>query len=218
MGGMAVIVNSSLFFAAEIIGTVAFAVSGALVGLHYKLDLFGILLLAVTTALGGGVIRDVLIGRIPPVMFRDYRYLTAAVVTAFVVFLTAHFAHQRFVRHEEKLVALNNIFDAVGLGAFAVVGMEAGIGAGYGDNGFFLVFLALLTCIGGGILRDIFVMQTPRVLRKHVYALPCILGACLYLAMTRRQVLHLPATLVTMGFIFVLRMLATKYRWNLPRA
>ncbi len=209
---------STLFFVAEIIGTVAFALSGTMVGIKCNLDIFGILLLAVTTALGGGVIRDLLIGRIPPVMFRDYRYLLAAVITSILIFLLARFAKKRYDRFEEKLTFYNNIFDAIGLGAFVVVGMEAGVGAGYGDNGFFLVFLGVLTCIGGGILRDLLVQRLPNVFHKHVYALPCILGACLYLALTRADVKDLIAVPAVMGFIFVFRMLAAKYRWNLPRA
>ena len=211
-------VSETLFFIAEIIGTVAFALSGTLVGLKYQLDIFGVLLLAVTTALGGGVIRDLLIGRLPPVMFRDYRYLLAAVITSVLVFLIAHFAKKHFNQYEEKLTVFNNIFDAIGLGAFVVVGMEAGIGAGFGDNGFFLIFLGVLTCIGGGILRDLFVVRMPGVLHKHVYALPCILGALLYLILSRLQINDLISTPVVMLFIFVFRMLAAKYRWNLPKA
>ena len=218
MGGITVSVSSTLFFIAEIIGTVAFALSGTMTGLKYHLDLFGVLMLAITTALGGGVIRDLLIGRIPPVMFRDYRYLLCAVGVSLLVFLLARFANRGYHQHEDRITALANIFDAVGLGAFAVVGMEAGIAAGYGDNGFFLVFLGLMTCIGGGIMRDLFVVRMPGVLHKHVYALPCILGACLYLLLTRLAVSDLIATPATMAVIFTLRMLATRYHWNLPHA
>ena len=218
MGGIAVSLSSTLFFAAEIIGTVAFALSGAMTGLKYKLDLFGILMLAVTTALGGGVVRDLLIGRIPPVMFRDYRYLLCAAGVSLVVFLVARFANRGYHRYEEIVNSLANIFDAIGLGAFAVVGIEAGIAAGYGDNGFFLVFLGLMTCIGGGIMRDLFVTRMPGVLHKHVYALPCILGGCLYLLLIRLQISEFIATAATMGFIFTFRMLASRFRWNLPHA
>ena len=214
---MTIDISVVLFFAAEITGTIAFALSGTMTGLRYKLDLFGVLLLAVTTALGGGCIRDLLLGRIPPVMFRDYRYLLVAVVTSLLVFLTAYVARGEYWKREELLASMGNVFDAIGLGAFVVVGIEAGIQAGYGDNGFFLVFLGLMTCIGGGILRDLFVQRMPGVLHKHVYALPCILGACLYLFLIRRQVSDVIATPVVMGLIFTIRMLATKFHWNLPR-
>ena len=218
MGGTGVSISGTLFFIAEIIGTIAFALSGTMVGLKYKLDIFGVLLLAVTTALGGGMIRDLLIGRIPPVMFRDYRYLLTAVGVSLAVFLVARFARKRYAQFEEKLSFFNNIFDSIGLGAFVVVGIQAGIGAGYGDNGFFLAFLGVLTCIGGGILRDLFVARMPGVLHQHVYALPCILGACLYLLLTQMQVNDLISIPVVMAFVFVFRMLAAKYHWNLPKA
>jgi len=211
-------ISATLFFIAEIIGTIAFALSGTMVGLKYKLDIFGVLLLAVTTALGGGMVRDLLIGRIPPVMFRDYRYLLTAVTVSLVIFLVARFARKRYAQFEEKLSFYNNIFDSIGLGAFVVVGIQAGIGAGYGDNGFFLAFLGVLTCIGGGILRDLFVARMPGVLHKHVYALPCILGACLYLLLTRNHINDLISVPVVMAFVFTFRMLAAKYHWNLPRA
>ena len=211
-------ISGTLFFIAEIIGTIAFALSGTMVGLKYKLDIFGVLLLAVTTALGGGMVRDLLIGRIPPVMFRDYRYLLAAVCVSVLVFLVARFARKRYAQFEEKLSFYNNIFDSIGLGAFVVVGIQAGIGAGYGDNGFFLAFLGVLTCIGGGLLRDVIISNMPGVLHKHVYALPCILGACLYLLLTRRNVNDLISIPVVMAFVFVFRMLAAKYHWNLPKA
>lgn len=211
-------ISSVLFFIAEIVGTVAFALSGTMTGLKYKLDLFGVVFLAVTTALGGGCIRDLLLGRIPPVMFRDYRYMLAAVITACAVFLLALLAKRQYHRNEERLAALANIFDAVGLGAFVVVGINAGIGAGYEDNGFFLVFLGLMTCIGGGILRDLFVVRMPGILHKHVYALPCILGGVLFVVLTRLHVSNLISTPVVMALVFSLRMLATKYHWNLLRA
>ena len=151
-------------------------------------------------------------------MFRDYRYLLCAVAVSLAVFLLARFANRGYHRYEETINSLANIFDAIGLGAFAVVGIEAGIAAGYGDNGFFLVFLGLMTCIGGGIIRDLFVTRMPGVLHKHVYALPCIIGGCLYLLLIRRQVSELIATPVAMGFIFAFRLLASKFRWNLPHA
>lgn len=211
-------ISDVLFLTAELIGTVAFSLSGTMVGLKYQLDIFGVLLLAVTTALGGGMVRDLLIGRFPPVMFRDYRYLLVAVAVSLLVFLWARFARRRYAQFEEKLSLLNQIFDSIGLGAFVVVGIQAGVDAGYGDNGFFLAFLGVLTCIGGGILRDLFVDRMPGVLHKHVYALPCILGACLYLLLIHCQVSDLISIPVVTAFVFLFRMLAAKYRWNLPKA
>ena len=208
----------TFFFAAEMIGTVAFALSGAMTALKCKLDVFGVVFIAVVTALGGGCFRDLLLGRIPPAMFRDYRYLLVAVATALLIFLFAVFFKKLFLEYEETVSAWNNIFDAIGLGAFAVVGIKAGINTGYGHNGFFLVFLGVTTCIGGGILRDLFVQRLPGVLHKHVYALPCIIGSAMYLAFIRLEVSDVIAIPVVTVFIFTMRMLATKYHWNLPKA
>ena len=202
----------------EMIGMVAFALNGALVGLKYHLDLFGVILVSVTVSLGGGVVRDLIIGRIPPAMFQDYRYLLVAVVTALLVFLAAVISRGRYHDYETKVEALANIFDALGPGAFTVVGVQAGINAGFSDNGFLLVFLGLLTGIGGGILRDLFVMRMPVVLRKHVYALPVIIGAALYLLCYRLGAPQLVTSGAVIFTVFALRMLATYYHWNLPHA
>ena len=207
-----------LLTAVEMIGMVAFALNGALVGLKYHLDLFGVILVSVTVSLGGGVVRDLIIGRIPPAMFQDYRYLLVAVVTSLLVFLAAVVSKGRYHDYETKVEALANIFDALGLGAFTVVGVQAGINAGFSDNGFLLVFLGLLTGIGGGILRDLFVMRMPVVLRKHVYALPVLIGAALYLLCYRLGAPQLVASGAVIFTVFVLRMLATYYHWNLPHA
>ncbi len=207
-----------LFNASDILGVVAFALSGAMTALKYKLDLFGIIVLSVTTALGGGMIRDLLIGRIPPMMFRDSRYVIIAVVTAAVMFLFVRYSGKYYHALEPRIEALANVFDAVGLGAFTVVGMQAGIEVGYGDNGFLLVFLSLLTGIGGGILRDLFVQRMPGVLHKHVYATAVLIGALFYLVLYRLHVTDLIITPVTIVLVFTIRMLATHFRWNLPHA
>lgn len=207
-----------LFRTSDLIGVVAFALSGAMTALKYKQDLFGVVVLGVTTALGGGMIRDLLIGRIPPMMFRDYRYALIAVSTSALIFLLARFCRNLYHKHETHIESLANVFDAIGLGAFTVVGMQAGIDAGYSDNGFLLVFLSLLTGIGGGILRDLFVQRMPGVLHKHVYAVAVLAGALLYLILLRLQVSDLIATPVTILLVFTIRMLATKFRWNLPHA
>lgn len=207
-----------LFTAVELIGTVAFALSGAMTALKYRLDLFGVLFLGVTVATGGGMVRDVLIGNLPPLAFRDYTYLLTAALTSLLAFLAAYFSKGRYHTHETKVESLANVFDALGLGAFSVTGVLAGINAGFGDNSFLLVFLGMLTGIGGGILRDVFVQRMPNVLHKHVYALPCILGACLYLLLYRLHVSHLIGAFASVALVFTLRMLATKFRWNLPRA
>lgn len=207
-----------LFIVVELIGTVAFAMSGAMTGLKCKLDIFGITLLSVTTALGGGVIRDLLIGRIPPMMFQDYKYLLAAAATAVVLFLVAKLAKNFYRANEQRIEVWTNVFDALGLGAFTVTGVQAGIAAGHADNGFLLVFLALLTGIGGGVLRDLLVQRMPLIFHKRIYALADILGACVYVFWYRRGGGVVLVSAVTIALVFTIRMLATKYHWNLPKA
>ena len=210
--------STILFNVADMIGCVAFALSGAMVGLKYRLDVFGIIVLAVTTALGGGLVRDLIIGRIPPMMFQNPIYALVATCTALLIFLIARFLRSHYERLEPMIETLANVFDAIGLGAFTVVGMQAGINYGYGDNGFLLVFLALLTGVGGGVIRDLFVQRMPGILRKHVYAVAVLAGAAVYLVLFRLGISDLVITPITIVLVFVIRMLATYYRWNLPRA
>lgn len=210
--------STLLFTISDMIGCVAFALSGAMTGLKYRLDLFGIVVLGVITALGGGMIRDLIIGCNPPMMFQNPKYAAVAIGTSLLIFFIALLCHKHYHRWEPHIDAVANIFDAIGLGAFTVVGMESGINAGYGNNGFLLVFLSLLTGVGGGMLRDLFVQRMPGVLHKHVYAVAVLVGALVYLALYRLAVSQLIATPVTILLVFTIRMLATKYRWNLPHA
>jgi len=207
-----------IFTVVELIGTIAFALSGAMTGIKYKLDIFGILLLSSTAALGGGVFRDLLIGNTPPMMFRDYKYLLTAIAAALILFLIAKKANAQYHAGESRIEALINVFDALGLGAFTVTGMQAGIQAGFGENGFLLIFLALITGIGGGILRDLFVQRMPLIFQKRIYALADILGACAYLVLYRLQISQIVISSAVVLLVFTIRMLATKYHWNLPRA
>ncbi len=207
-----------LFTVSDMIGCIAFALSGSMVALHYRLDLFGNIVLAVTTAMGGGLIRDLIIGCTPPMMFQNPTYAIVATSVAVLLFLLARFCKNFYDRMEPNIGYLANIFDAIGLGAFTVVGMRSGIAAGYADNGFLLVILSLLTGVGGGVLRDLFVQRMPNVLHKHVYAVAVLVGAVVNLVMFRLNVSDVIATPATILLVFTIRMLATHYRWNLPHA
>ena len=146
----------SVIFAIEIIGTIAFASSGAMVAVRKKLDLFGIIVLGVITAVGGGMLRDILIGNIPPNMFRNPVYVLAAFLTVLVLFMLFRFWPSLLgSRYMESYERIMNILDAIGLGAFTVIGIDTGVEAGYGNYHFLIIFLGVITGIGGGILRDI---------------------------------------------------------------
>lgn len=203
-----------VMFVLELIGAAAFAVSGAMVAIEKKADIFGVLFLAVTTALGGGVIRDVLIGRIPPVMFVSYWYLLISVVAALAVFIDAYLRSEKYKLHLDKLDAVNNVFDAIGLAVFTVSGMNAAMPVS--DNVILVLFVGMCTGVGGGMLRDVMTNTMPKVLRKRVYAVVSLIGGGLYYVMHVLDINQLLSVGCGMLVIFALRLFATIYKWNLP--
>lgn len=203
-----------VMFVLELIGAAAFAVSGAMVAIEKKADIFGVLFLAVTTALGGGVIRDVLIGRIPPVMFVSYWYLLISVVAALAVFIDAYLRSEKYKLHLDKLDAVNNVFDATGLAVFTVSGMNAAMPVS--DNVILVLFVGMCTGVGGGMLRDVMTNTMPKVLRKRVYAVASLIGGGLYYVMHVLDINQLLSVGCGMLVIFALRLFATIYKWNLP--
>lgn len=203
-----------VMFVLELIGAAAFAVSGAMVAIEKKADIFGVLFLAVTTALGGGVIRDVLIGRIPPVMFVSYWYLLISVVAALAVFIDAYLRSEKYKLHLDKLDAVNNVFDAIGLAVFTVSGMNAAMPVS--DNVILVLFVGMCTGVGGGMLRDVMTNTMPKVLRKRVYAVASLIGGGLYYVMHVLDINQLLSVCCGMLVIFALRLFATIYKWNLP--
>lgn len=202
-----------VMFVLELIGAAAFAVSGAMVAIEKKADIFGVLFLAVTTALGGGVIRDVLIGRIPPVMFVSYWYLLISVVAALAVFIDAYLRSEKYKLHLDKLDAVNNVFDAIGLAVFTVSGMNAAMPVS--DNVILVLFVGMCTGVGG-MLRDVMTNTMPKVLRKRVYAVASLIGGGLYYVMHVLDINQLLSVGCGMLVIFALRLFATIYKWNLP--
>ena len=203
-----------VMFVLELIGAAAFAVSGAMVAIEKKADIFGVLFLAVTTALGGGVIRDVLIGRIPPVMFVSYWYLLISVVAALAVFIDDYLRSEKYKLHLDKLDAVNNVFDAIGLAVFTVSGMNAAMPVS--DNVILVLFVGMCTGVGGGMLRDVMTNTMPKVLRKRVYAVASLIGGGLYYVMHVLDINQLLSVGCGMLVIFALRLFATIYKWNLP--
>ena len=199
----------------DLIGTIAFAISGALVGVDKKMDLFGIIVLAVSTACGGGMIRDITVGSIPPNMFKNPLYVGIAAVVAVIVFVL-FYLHT----HMPKAIAplydkMIFWFDTLGLAAFTVDGIMVGIRCGYGDRPFLLVFLGFLTAVGGGTLRDVLAGRIPDIFLKHIYAVAAIAGGVL-LILTRGLGDRI-AMLLCFSLVIALRCLAAHYRWNLPR-
>ena len=208
--------TETLFTVLEAVGTVAFAVSGATVALQRRLDVFGVMLLGLTTALGGGCIRDLLLGRTPPVMFSQPLYAIVAIATSLIVFLLAWYWRIGFFGHMVLIDRVNNIFDALGLGVFTVIGVRTCVAMGFGQNAFLCIFLGLITGVGGGVLRDMMSREIPMVLCRRIYALASIFGGAVYFLL-QHLIPESAAALLGILLIFLTRMLATRYRWSLPR-
>lgn len=209
---------NAIFQLCEAIGTAAFAVSGAMVAIDKGTDIFGVLLMAVFTALGGGTLRDVLIGHFPPRMFTNFHYVLLACICALAVFIIARIFKERYIERERLIEQVNNVFDAIGLGIFAVSGARIGMEAGFADNIFLTTFLGTTTAIGGGMLRDVLLQEMPFVLKKRVYAVATIVGALGYALLLRMGVNGVMAYALGMMATTAVRILATVFKWNLPKA
>lgn len=207
-----------MFFFIEIAGTVAFACSGAMVAIKKHLDLLGVIVLGVITAVGGGLIRDLIIGITPPTLFVKPVYVTAAFLASLALFLAV-----KYVRGGMESVAqpwyetVLNLTDAIGLGAFTATGIDKGISAGFEEYHFLIIFLGVITGVGGGILRDIMAGQTPYILKKHVYASASIAGALFCVLLLDLNVSVNMAMLASAAVVVGVRLLAWHFKWNLPR-
>lgn len=206
-----------LFFSAEIIGTIAFSVAGSLVAIRRELDIFGTVVVGGVTAVGGGCLRDILLGNLPPAMFRTPVYAIVAAIVSVIVFTAEYLFPAEKVLASKKYEFVVNIFDALGLAIFVVVGINSAISCGYGDNGFLAICVGVLTGVGGGIIRDLLVKTVPMILRKQVYALPAIVGGILYYFMTRAGINEIICVVVTIILIMTVRILAALLKWNLPK-
>lgn len=210
-------IEEIIYFIVEIIGTIAFATSGAMVAINKRVDIFGVLVLSSVTALGGGCIRDILIGTLPPRMFSDYRYVMAAVIVATLVFVIAYIFRDLYQKSQKTVDSINNVFDAVGLGVFTVTGVQVAIDSGFKLNGILAVCLGVITGIGGGILRDVMLREIPFVLKKRIYALASIAGGIVYYNLYLINFGRTKSIVIAVAVTFIIRMLATIFRLDLPK-
>ncbi len=201
----------------EILGTIAFAVSGALIAVSCSLDLFGVVFMGCVTACGGGIIRDILIGKVPPSVFDNSYIIFIATLSAIAVFIIAYINRHHFDTLREKLEKINNVFDAIGLSVFSVVGVEVAISSGFDDKKLFCILMGMLTGVGGGIMRDVFADKTPYVFKKHIYAIASLLGSALFYALRVTVENVVLSASLAMILVFSVRMLATIYLWKLPK-
>ena len=199
----------------ELLGVAAFAVSGALTAVSQEMDLFGVLMLGTVTAVGGGVIRDLILGVTPPMTFRDPIYALVALGVSLVTFLPA--VRRQFFKQKKVYDVTLLIMDTLGLAVFTVAGVQAAFYNGHANNIFLILFVGVVTGTGGGVLRDVMCAQRPYVFVKHFYATASLIGAGVCIALWH----FVGQTAAIVGgavVIVVLRFLAARFHWKLPRA
>ena len=205
-----------VFTIIEIVGVISFAIAGAIEAINKETDLFGVVFLAVITTFGGGMIRDIMLNQVP-VFFSSYLLVSVCVVTALLVFVLAAIFKNNFVKNESLIGKVNNIFDAMGIGVFTVSGAKISMDLGRGEF-LVVVVMGMITCVGGSMIRAFCLREIPFILKKQVYALAAIAGGACYWLMLKLEVNEI-ATMVTSALlVFTIRMLATVFKWNFPKA
>lgn len=195
-----------MFQLLDIIGTMAFAMSGALTAMNKKMDPFGVFIIAFVTAVGGGTLRDVLIGRTPVGWMLDLKY-AYVIIAAFILSII-------FRKKFDRLRTSLFLFDTIGLGVFTLIGLEKGINIGL--HPVICIALGTMTACFGGVIRDILCTEIPVIFRREIYATICILGGTVFFLLRKlnldTDILYLATSLV----IILVRLMAVKYKWYLP--
>ncbi len=199
----------------EIIGTIAFSLSGAMVGIKKGMDIFGVVILGLTTAVGGGIIRDLLLGLTPPATFQNPLYAIVAVCTAIIIFIPA--VRRLFEKRHHIYEITLLVMDSLGLGVFTVVGVQIAYAADSGYSTFLILFVGVITGVGGGVIRDMAAGNMPYIFVKHFYACASLGGAAIAIVLWD----YLPSPLVMLIgalVVVILRLLAAYFHWSLPKA
>ena len=198
----------TLLLVLDLGGTFAFALNGALTALRVvRLDIVGVLTLGVITAIGGGIIRDIVIDALPPATFSDWRYLAVAAAGSLLAFGLGG--------RLDRWTGAITLLDAAGLSLFAVTGASKALDLGIGPAQ--AVILGAITGAGGGTIRDVLVQRVPTVLRSELYAIPALLGATITVIASRTDSYGLPAATAAAAACFTLRMLGVRFGLNAPR-
>lgn len=199
--------ETPLLLVLDLIGTFAFALNGALTAMRVaRLDIFGVITIGMLTALGGGTIRDVLLGALPPATFVDWRYLALAIAGGLIAFALGTFL--------ERLSTTITVLDAIGLSVFAVLSAYKALDLGFGVIQ--AIIVGTITAVGGGTIRDMAIGRVPTVLRSELYAIPAMIGAGCAIAAHAVGVHGLPATLGAATVCFVIRMVGVRFKLNAP--
>lgn len=213
---------SSLFQIADIIAICTAAVTGVLAASSIRADVFGAVVLGCTTAFGGGMLRDLMLGVTPPAALRDPLMLIIAAGVSLITFFLEYYLGDKspaeeLVRQRTRHEQLFNAIDALSLSMFVIVGIDAAIAAGYIDNPFLTVFVGVITGVGGGVLRDVMIRRIPIILQKRIYALAALLGAVLDVLLMQLGCPGEISAMIAVCAIMLIRLLSARFRWNLPR-
>lgn len=200
----------------NLIGDVAFAVSGAMTAVQKRMDIFGVCILSIVTTVGGGMTRDVLLGILPPIALVNPRDILVATVVACIVFIWAIRRSQENQNQNPITANMLNVSDAIGLGVFTIIGINVAKGQVENAGAFILIVVGVITGVGGGVLRDVLSGSIPYIFQKHVYALASAVGAITYVLLLRFTE-EAVATILGAVIVIAIRLLASHYRWNLPR-
>jgi len=195
----------TLFYSIEVIGTMAFAMSGALTAMSKKLDPFGVFIIAFVTAVGGGTLRDVMIGSTPVGWMRDLNFALAITIGFFLTII--------FRRRLDKFRTSLFLFDTIGLGVFTLIGLEKGIAIGL--HPVICVALGTMTACFGGVIRDILCNEIPVIFQREIYATICIIGGIVFFALKYFNLNNDILYLITSSVIITIRLLAVRYKWYL---
>ena len=203
----------------EFAGIVAFSVSGAMVAIDKEADLVGVIILALVTSFGGGIMRDLFLGNTPPAFFTEYTVqIIVCVSVALAVFFCAAIFKRKYVNQENHINAINNIVDALGLGIFAVAGAAIAYEAGE-SSPLIVISMGIISSVGGGLVRDLILRDIPFIIRKRIYVLAALAGAVTYyLLFFVVELTAIWSMLIGALVTFALRVLATIFKWNMPKA
>lgn len=191
----------------EILGTVSFAISGSFAALQRRLDPFGVLIIAFVTSIGGGTVRDLLLGDTPVKWMRDVNYCLLILITSILTIF--------FKKHIKKFKVTLFLFDSLGLGLFTVLGLQKGIN--YGLSPGICIALGTITGCFGGVIRDTLLNTIPLIFKKEIYATACIVGGMLYFSLLYFNLKTDVIKVLVIGFIFALRIVVVRYKLTLPR-
>jgi uncharacterized membrane protein YeiH len=196
----------SYIYVLDILGTMAFSISGMLTAFNKKMDPFGVFVIAFVTAVGGGTLRDVLIGRTPVGWMQDLNYVYVITLGFFIALI--------FRKKLDRLRVSLFLFDTIGLGVFTLIGIEKGIAIGL--HPVVCVALGTMTACFGGVIRDILCNEIPVIFRKEIYATICIIGGCVFFLLRKWNIPEDVLYLVTSGIIITIRLLVVNYKWSMP--